>query len=252
MAIPEGYEKLAAIGIAYKGVYAESTDYKYLNAVFYSGSTFVALKDNPVKPPVSDGTNWQYLAQGFVEGVMSAVNATDTSGVIGTAGEEVNAQTLIDAIADRVMTKLVPTSKIVNNLLATDAGTVLAGPQGKALSDSIAEVNSKLSIVGVSYQFSPSAAVTLEPASYKTVISGTLPAGTYLIVSNIGYAIDVMARMDLAESTSSEPFCFTTYGATLTRMVTFTQSTNIQLRCWGQGTVSTDHRINFINAVRLR
>ena len=156
MAIPEGYEKLAAIGIAYKGVYAESTAYKYLNAVFYSGSTFVALKDNPVKPPVSDGTNWQYLAQGFVEGVMSAVNATDTSGVIGTVGEEVNAQTLIDAIADRVMTKLVPTSKIVNNLLATDAGTVLAGPQGKALSDSIAEVNSKLTVGSVASTAIPS------------------------------------------------------------------------------------------------
>lgn len=144
MAIPEGYEKLAAIGIAYKGTYAGSTSYKFLNAVYYSGSTYVALKDNPVKPPVGDGVNWQYLAQGFVEGVMDAINVTDTSGVLGVVGEEVNAQTFLDVIADRVMTKLIPKDRIVNNLLATDETTVLGGTQGKELDDKITDLNRKL------------------------------------------------------------------------------------------------------------
>lgn len=141
MAIPEGYEKLAAIGIAYKGEYVEGTAYKLLNAVYYSGSTFVALKDNPATPPAGDGANWQYLARGFVEGALAAVNATDTSGVLGTAGEEVNAQALMDAIADRVITKLVPTNKIVDNLLATETGTVLGAPQGRLLDNKITELN---------------------------------------------------------------------------------------------------------------
>ena len=53
-------------------------------------------------------------------------------------------QELIDAIADKVMTKLIEKSKIVNNLLATDATTVLSGPMGKSLDEKITKLNSDL------------------------------------------------------------------------------------------------------------
>lgn len=46
---------------------------------------------------------------------------------------ESTAQALIDAIANKVMNELINKNKIVNNLLATDASTVLAGTQGAAL-----------------------------------------------------------------------------------------------------------------------
>lgn len=65
MAVPAGYSKLATIGIAYKGDYNSGTTYKKLNAVYYQGSTYVALIDNPTKPPKNDGANWKYLAEGF-------------------------------------------------------------------------------------------------------------------------------------------------------------------------------------------
>lgn len=64
MAIPEGYKALAKIGFAYKGEYTSGTNYNQLDAVYYLGSTYVALIDNPVGVPNNDGVNWRYLAQG--------------------------------------------------------------------------------------------------------------------------------------------------------------------------------------------
>ncbi|MFQ8841869.1 MAG: hypothetical protein ACLR8P_14060 [Clostridium fessum] len=52
--------------------------------------------------------------------------------VVEALGES-TAQALIDAIANKVMNELINKNKIVNNLLATDASTVLAGTQGAAL-----------------------------------------------------------------------------------------------------------------------
>lgn len=144
MAIPTGYEKLAAIGIAYKGDYTDGTAYKLLSAVYYNGATYVALKDDPVTPPVADGANWQYLAKGFTDGVLSAIEATDTSGLIGEAGATVGAQALLDVIADKVAIKLLAKNQVVNNLLATEPGNVLDACQGKALKDLLDQQNSDM------------------------------------------------------------------------------------------------------------
>lgn len=64
MQIPEGYKKLATVGMADKGNYSESEIYYYLNTVFYNGSTYAALKDNPEGAPSNDGENWKLVAQG--------------------------------------------------------------------------------------------------------------------------------------------------------------------------------------------
>ncbi len=109
MSIPEGYAKLAVIGIAWKGEYADDGVYHKMNGVCYEGSTYIALKDNPSGPPAHDGTNWQYLAKGFAEALMSACTATDTQGLVVEAGETTNAQTLMDSIADKVVTLDAPT-----------------------------------------------------------------------------------------------------------------------------------------------
>ena len=151
MAIPEGYEKLAVVGIAWKDEYTTGTVYKTMNGVYYQGSTYVALRDNPTGPPVADGANWQYLAKGFVAALLNMIDATDTSGVLGTAGAQVGAQDLMDAIADRVMTKLVAKNQIVNNLLATAPGNVLDATQGKALKDDITSLYSDLDEVNKYY-----------------------------------------------------------------------------------------------------
>lgn len=65
MAAPEGYNALGKIGLSYKGEYDSNTVYERLDAVYHSGSTYLALKDAPAGAPSGDGTNWMYLAKGF-------------------------------------------------------------------------------------------------------------------------------------------------------------------------------------------
>ena len=51
---------------------------------------------------------------------------------------------LINAVADQVINQLVAKGQIVNNLLATEPGSVLDATQGKALKDDITELYSDL------------------------------------------------------------------------------------------------------------
>lgn len=149
MAAPEGYTELGRIGFVDKGNYASGTTYRTGDVVYYNGSTWVALKDNLRGVTPAPGANWKYMARGFAAEALSAITAVDTSGVLGEAGASVTSQELIDAIADKVMTKLIEKSKIVNNLLATDATTVLSGPMGKSLDDKITQLNSDLGVLAI-------------------------------------------------------------------------------------------------------
>lgn len=86
-------------------------------------------------------------------GTAAKVKTTDTYGLVVSALGESTAQALIDAIANKVMNELINKNKIVNNLLATDASTVLAGTQGTALDKrlvaaekTVAQLNSDLSV----------------------------------------------------------------------------------------------------------
>ena len=72
MAVPDGYKALAKIGISYKGEYGSTVTYENLDAVYYKGSTYLALIDSPLGVPNDDGTNWKYLAQGFGSDVSAA------------------------------------------------------------------------------------------------------------------------------------------------------------------------------------
>lgn len=144
MAVPEGYTELGRIGFVDRGTYASGTTYRIGDVVYYNGSTWVALKDNLKGVTPVTGANWKYMARGFAAEALSAITAKDTSGVLGTAGASVTSQALVDAIADKVMTKLIEKSKIVNNLLATDTTTVLSGPMGKSLDEKIGGVISDL------------------------------------------------------------------------------------------------------------
>ena len=86
-------------------------------------------------------------------GTAAKVKTTDTYGLVVSALGESTAQALIDAIANKVMNELINKNKIVNNLLATDASTVLAGTQGAALDkrlvaaeNAVAQLNSDIKI----------------------------------------------------------------------------------------------------------
>jgi hypothetical protein len=180
MAAPEGYTELGRIGFVDKGNYASGTTYRTGDVVYYNGSTWVALKDNLRGVTPAPGANWKYMARGFAAEALSAITAVDTSGVLREAGASVTSQELIDAIADKVMTKLIEKSKIVNNLLATDATTVLSGPMGKSLDDKITQLNSDLGDVKTDISLQPVTGIdilTLTTGRYYATNCTNLPTG---------------------------------------------------------------------------
>lgn len=69
---------LGKVGLVNKGNYSSSTTYNVLDFVYYDGSTYICLK-NGVKnvTPSADGTNWQYLAKGFIADTSVFIKKSD-------------------------------------------------------------------------------------------------------------------------------------------------------------------------------
>lgn len=137
---------LGTVGIADKGTYSPTATYKKGNFVLHNGSSWLVLQDELTGvEPIDDGVNWKYLARGFLTELLSEISATDTSGLLGTAGITVTGQALIDKISDRVDTKLIPYTHLVNNGTTTETGQyALDANYGKTLADGLATLNSNL------------------------------------------------------------------------------------------------------------
>lgn len=153
MAIPSGYSLLGRIGYNDRGVYSENNEYVRGDVVYHEGSSYVALTTVTGIAPTDDNTNWKYLAHGFGATELSEIDATDTSGFVGDAGTKVKGQTLIDKIAEYVMSKVVATDAfqtylqkfLVDNCVTERSDLSLSAAQGKALQDQLATLNSNLS-----------------------------------------------------------------------------------------------------------
>ena len=152
MAIPSGYSLLGRIGYNDRGVYSENNEYVRGDVVYHEGSSYVALTTVTGIAPTDDNTNWKYLARGFGATELSEIDATDTSGFAGDAGKKVKSQTLIDKIAEYVMSKVVATDAfqtylqkfLVDNCVTERSDLSLSAAQGKALQDQLATLNSNL------------------------------------------------------------------------------------------------------------
>ena len=119
-----------------------------------AAASSAAAADNSKTQAAASAAEAKKIAQGLgdFDGTAAKVKATDTYGLVVSALGESTAQALIDAIANKVMNELINKNKIVNNLLATDASTVLAGTQGAALDKrlvaaekAVTQLNSELS-----------------------------------------------------------------------------------------------------------
>nr|DAU79428.1 MAG TPA: hypothetical protein [Caudoviricetes sp.] len=143
MAIPSGYSLLGRIGYNDRGVYTKNSDYVRGDVVYHEGSSYVALTTVTGVTPADDNTNWKYLARGFGATELSEIDATDTSGFAGDAGKKVKGQTLIDKIAEYVMSKVVATDAfqtylqkfLVDNCVTERSDLSLSAAQGKVLMD---------------------------------------------------------------------------------------------------------------------
>lgn len=85
------------------GEYSADATYEQLTMVKYGNSTYITLKTVTGIIPTDDKINYQLMAQGFDATALSAVQAEDTQGLCGEKGEIVTAQSLVDALADKVM-----------------------------------------------------------------------------------------------------------------------------------------------------
>ena len=103
-------------------------------------------------------------------GTAAKVKATDTYGLVVDALGESTAQALIDAIANKVVNELINKNKIVNNLLATDASTVLAGTQGAALDKRLVAAENAVTQLNSDLDFSLKIEDTI-------LVSKTFPVG---------------------------------------------------------------------------
>ena len=150
MAIPSGYSLLGRIGYNDRGVYSENNEYVRGDVVYHEGSSYVALTTVTGIAPTDDNTNWKYLAHGFGATELSEIDATDTGVFVGDAGTKVKGQTLIDKIAEYVMSKVVATDAfqtylqkfLVDNCVTERSDLSLSAAQGKALQDQLATLNS--------------------------------------------------------------------------------------------------------------
>lgn len=191
MAIPSGYSLLGRIGYNDRGVYTENSDYVRGDVVYHEGSSYVALTTVTGVTPADDNTNWKYLARGFGATELSEIDATDTSGFAGDAGKKVKGQTLIDKIAEYVMSKVVATDAfqtylqkfLVDNCVTERSDLSLSAAQGKALQDQLATLNSNLDSSKIK---SKSFTTTVDQYSQVAVtVSGTIIAAIsarYLVI----------------------------------------------------------------------
>ena len=135
---------LGLVGIADKGTYSAEVTYNKGQFVLYDGSTWLALKDNLTGVTPAEGESWKYLARGFAAELLSLVTAIDSQGLSGSQGSQVNAQSLIDVLADKVANQLIAKS-MMSNVQVNDAGKVPTSALAYAMQQSIESLNSNQS-----------------------------------------------------------------------------------------------------------
>lgn len=118
------------------GEYSADATYEQLTMVKYGNSTYITLKTVTGITPVDDKINYQLMAQGFDATALSAVQAEDTQGLCGEKGNIVTAQSLVDALADKVI-----------NTVMTKIGTAALTGGMTDLSSGLNKLNSDLGLV---------------------------------------------------------------------------------------------------------
>lgn len=118
------------------GEYSADATYEQLTMVKYGNSTYITLKTVTGITPVDDKINYQLMAQGFDATALSAVQAEDTQGLCGEKGNIVTAQSLVDALAD----------KVINTVMAKIGTAALTGGMTD-LSSGLNKLNSDLRFI---------------------------------------------------------------------------------------------------------
>ena len=195
---------LGLVGIADKGTYNQDTTYNRGQFVLYNGSTWLALKDNLTGVEPTEGENWKYLARGFAAELLSLVTAIDSQGLSGSQGGQVNAQSLIDVLADKVANQLIAKS-MMSNVQVNDAEKVPTSALAYAMQQSIETLNRKITYEEKSFTISFDAGIKGMKIGENmkngympvSILPVSLPRGTTTVYSfMINYSGEIWAMIN--------------------------------------------------------
>ena len=195
-------EDLGKVMVVPKGAYNANTTYEILDLVTYNGSSYVALKSTKGNVPTNTAY-WQLHGQGY-PGSAAGVPAKDTQGMVVTAGNNSTVQALIDAIADRVMTKLFAKTDIAQTE-STSTTKVPSSAYFKQVVDaqnsnlsataeliSIKNIGIRFGSIAINQVANGTAAVTMDLSSiFNNILSATGTARTTIPGDkNTGVTVD--------------------------------------------------------------
>lgn len=152
-------------GTGFEGV---SAQYFASRAQRYAVITDEAPKDNAQYYAQDAAKSAEEARQAAgCDGTAASISAVDVQGLVAAAGGNSNVQALINAVADQVINQLVAKGQIVNNLLATEPGSVLDATQGKALKEYYDRLNSDFGDI-------KTGTYTAISNSYVSIVAGSL------------------------------------------------------------------------------
>lgn len=127
------------------------------------------------------------------DGTAASVKATDTYGLVVDALGESTTQALIDAVANKVINELIAKSNIVNNLLATEVGTVLSGALGPIIDQRLTDLMNKYTRLNGDLGTIKFKAVSIPESEYLE--SEKLKLGLSDFGVSIGYSVNYIVKV---------------------------------------------------------
>ena len=175
------------------GDYDPTSTYEQLTMVMHENSTYITLKTVSGITPVDDKINYILMAKGYEGGSdnLSSVIADDKYGVMGTAGSEVSAQSLVDYITNEVINNLVKKSQI-SNVQVNDQNKVPSSALAYSMQQQINDTNSNL---GVKYDAETDCLQVLHNDNWTSVFwAGLNPARTWIFMEYLGLQSGALAK----------------------------------------------------------
>ena len=140
--VPDGYEALDFVGFTDRGEFSGTETYIENDIVHWNNTAWRCLKDNTTGITPAEGENWTVFIASETDS--SGITTTDTEGLVGSAGEKVSNQDLIDAIADRVINRLLSKSAISTTQI-NDQEKVPSSALVFGMAEEIGELNENIS-----------------------------------------------------------------------------------------------------------
>lgn len=210
------------------GEYNADATYEQLTMVKYGNSTYITLKTVTGIAPVDDKINYQLMAQGFDATALSAVQAEDTQGLCGEKGNIVTAQSLVDALAD----------KVINTVMAKIGTAALTGGMTD-LSSGLNKLNSDLAMLNTNQN----------PTVYsKQILSSELIYNAWMKIIKIGRICIAWGSFVVKEEkniTNVDLFNISNTGITPMDSTTFSLSSFNPTDQGGIGVLNLDGKVVF-------